>query len=47
MPSSGGIFSTPGSNPCLLHPLHWQAGSLLPASPGSLTVCLYFTFSYS
>ena len=23
------IFQTQGSNPCLLHLLHWQAGSLL------------------
>ena len=27
-----GIFSTQGSNPCLLHLLHWQAGSL-PLTP--------------
>ena len=28
MPSSRGIFSTQESNPCLLHLLHWQMGSL-------------------
>ena len=27
-----GIFPTQGSNPCLLHPLHWQVGSL-PLAP--------------
>ena len=27
-----GIFRTQGSNPCLLHLLHWQAGSL-PLTP--------------
>ena len=27
-----GIFQTKGLNPCLLHVLHWQAGSLPPAS---------------
>ena len=25
-----GIFLSQGSNPCLLHLPHWQAGSLLP-----------------
>ena len=29
-----GIFSTQGLNPCLLHLLHWQAGSLPLAPPG-------------
>ena len=29
-----GIFLTQGSNPCLLHLLHWQAGSLPLAPPG-------------
>ena len=29
-----GIFLTQGSNPCLLHLLHWQAGSLPLASLG-------------
>ena len=29
-----GIFLTQGSNPCLLHLLHWQAGSLSLAPPG-------------
>ena len=28
-----GVFPTQGSNPCLLHLLHWQAGSL-PLAPG-------------
>ena len=32
---SRGIFPTRGSNPRLLHLLHWQAGSLLLAPPGS------------
>ena len=30
-----GILPTKGSNPCLSCLLHWQAGSLLPAPPGS------------
>ena len=34
MPSSRGIFPTQGSNPCLLHILHCQAGSLPLALPG-------------
>ena len=29
-----GIFLTQGSNPCLLHPLHWQVGSLPLTPPG-------------
>ena len=29
-----GIFLTQGSNPCLLHLLHWQVGSLLLVVPG-------------
>ena len=29
-----GIFPTQGSNPCLLHLLHWQMGSLPLAPPG-------------
>ena len=29
-----GIFPTQGSNPGLLHLLHWQAGSLALAAPG-------------
>ena len=28
------IFPTQGLNPCLLHLLHWQAGSLPPGPPG-------------
>ena len=31
-----GIFPTQGSNPCLLHFLHLQAGSLPLAPPGKL-----------
>ena len=31
-----GIFLTQGSNLCLLHFLHWQAGSLPPVPPGKL-----------
>ena len=31
---SRGIFSTQGLNLSLLHPLHWQAGSLLLVLPG-------------
>ena len=30
-----GIFLTQGSNPCLLHLLHWQVGSLPLTPPGS------------
>ena len=29
-----GVFLTQGSNPSLLHLLHWQASSLPPAPPG-------------
>ena len=29
-----GIFPAQGSNPCLLHLLHWQAGSLELVPPG-------------
>ena len=29
-----GIFPTRGSDPRLVHPLHWQTGSLPPAPPG-------------
>ena len=29
-----GIFPTQGSNPCLLHLLHWQADSLPLEPPG-------------
>ena len=35
-----GIFPTQGSNLCLLHLLHWRAGSLPPAPPGS-PWCIY------
>ena len=31
-----GIFQTQGSNPCLLHLMHWQVDSLPPAPPGLL-----------
>ena len=31
-----GVFLTQGSNPCLLHLLYWQAGSLPLVSPGNL-----------
>ena len=33
-----GIFSTQGLNPCLLHLLHWQAGSLPLAPPGKASL---------
>ena len=33
-----GIGPIQGLNPCLLHPLHWQAGSLPPAPPGKSLV---------
>ena len=32
------IFPTKGSNPCLLHLLHWQVDSLLLAPPGKYHV---------
>ena len=41
-----GIFLTQGSNPCLLHLLHWQAGSLPLAPPGK-PHALYSYFIYS
>ena len=38
-----GIFLTQGSNSCLLHFLHWQAGSLPLALPGkSINMFIYF-----
>ena len=43
-----GIFLTQGSNPCFLHPLHWQAGFffflplMLPGKP-----CIYTGWSKS
>ena len=45
IPSSRGIFLTQGSNPCLFHLLHWQAGSL-PLAPrgkpeGRVIWCTY------
>ena len=36
MPRPQGIFLTQGLNLCLLGLLHWQAGSILLAPPGSL-----------
>ena len=48
------IFLTQGYNPCLLHLLHWQAGSIPLAPPGKpcgwvggvkdLTVCFFALF---
>ena len=38
-----GIFPTQESNLCLLHPLHWQAGSLPLAPPGKPFVCYSLT----
>ena len=38
-----GIFLTQGLNPCLLHLLVWQAGSLLLAPPGKPFVIYYLT----
>ena len=48
---SQGIFPTQRSNPCFLHPLPWQACSLLLVPPGKpcealLQVCL-FTGAFS
>ena len=34
------IFLTQGSNPHLLHLLHWQVGSLPLGPPGSVCVCV-------
>ena len=39
MPSSRGSSQPQGSNPCLLHPLLWQAGSLPLVLPGK-TICI-------
>ena len=36
-----GIFPTQGSNPCLLHLLHWQAGSLPLEPPGKPRIAGY------
>ena len=36
-----GIFPTQGSNPHLLHLLHWQAGPLPLAPPGKLHIQIY------
>ena len=35
-----GIFLTQGSNPCLLHILHWQAGALPLTPPGKPSLSL-------
>ena len=44
------IFLTQGSNPCLLHLLHWQECSLPLVSPGKPLVCdeliFFFKFIY-
>ena len=42
-----GIFPSQGSNPCLLHLLHWQAGSLPLAPPEKSTCrqCKHIIFS--
>ena len=37
MPFSRGIFLMQGSNPHLLHLLHWQMGTLPLAPPGKIT----------
>ena len=40
-----GIFLTHGSNPCLLHLLHWQVSPLPPTPTGkSILVVSYFIF---
>ena len=38
-----GVFLTQGSNPCLLHLLHWQAGSLPLAPPRKPYIYLYLS----
>jgi len=38
-----GVFPTQGSNPCLLHLLHWQAGSLPLAPPRKPYIYLYLS----
>ena len=37
-----GIFLTLGWNPCLLHLLHWRAGSLPLAPPGKPRVTMLY-----
>ena len=37
---SRGVFPTQGSNPCLLHLLHWQEDSSPLYNPGSPTFCV-------
>ena len=37
-----GDLSDPGSNPSVLHPLHWQAASLPLAPPGHMSQSLQF-----
>ena len=47
MPSSRGIFPTQGPNPCLLHLLQWQVGSLPRALPGKpIYILLQILFHY-
>ena len=36
-----GIFPTQGGNPCLLHLLYWQEGSLSLAPPGKPCIYIY------
>ena len=44
MPFSRGIFPTQRSNPCLLHLLHWQAGSLPLSPPGIYHKDIIFSY---
>ena len=39
---SPGDLSTQGLNPCLLHLLHWQAGSLPAKPPGKPIIYILF-----
>ena len=43
---SQGIFPTQGLNPCLLHLLHWQAGSLPLVPPGKLSLGVIYIYTY-
>ena len=47
MPSSRGIFPTQGSNPHLLHLLHWQMGSLPLMLPGKPIFYLCWWINHS
>ena len=40
------IFLAMASNPCLLHLLNWQAGSLTLASPGKPSVIIIYTYTH-